>query len=196
MRRIEEEQLKIFYYFMLADGKCSDKEKEMFYDICTAMKIEPEERDKLMEICDLAIDANGEDNSERVIKIIKMILEEKRKVRNVGFLVGMGGGISIKRNLCIETMWNLINLGYADREFSEAEKKVVGYLKDYWKIDDILLGEMIDTAEAMLSLVNMKEWVKTTSKSYDEIEIVIKEAENNMKKLEQNIRIAMFEAIG
>ena len=59
-------------------------------------------------------------------------------------------------------IWNLINLVYADKDYSSKERSLLNYLMRKWKFKKELYYEMIDTAETVMMLNKEKEWVKST----------------------------------
>lgn len=129
--------------------------------------------------------ANNEDNSVAVIKIIGKLLGFER----MDGKQEMGGGLFICPNgdiikgarisfdlgslpdysscslnsnkvLQAQTLWNLINIGYADKKYTYSEQQVVEYLADKWDVDKTLYSAMIDTADTMLMLANKKEFIE------------------------------------
>ena len=181
-------QLKIYYLFMLADGKCSADEKEKFTSICKSMDVNDDEKKEVIGFCENLINVSGSDNSARVIREITNLLAEEGK--------GIFFGGSLNKNKCkqVESMWTLINLGYADAEYSEAEKKVVSFLTDYWEIDAPTLADLNDTAETVLALTRQKDWVKTTNKPYDVVSANIAEIDEAVSRMAKNIEILISEA--
>lgn len=192
MRGIEEEQLKIFYCFMMVDGKCSKEELNKFELICKEMGVQQDDMLRVVRECELAVDNSEKNISTRVKAAIQTLLEDddpslwetnlkysylKRDKRRQNYVV-----------------WNLINLGYADEEYSSEEKSIVEFLVDLWKIDDKLLAEMFDVAETMLELEKQREWIKTTSKPYDLINKVIEEIDRDVEKLKVSIEQTLEEA--
>lgn len=176
----EQVQLKIYYLFMLADGKCSAGEKMKFTSICKSMNIDDNYKKEVIDFCENAIHISSSDNSAKVIReIVKLLAKEENNI-----------------NKCkqVETVWTLINLGYADMEYSEAEKKVVSFLTDYWEIDALTLADLNDTAETVLTLTRQKEWVKTTNKPYDVISANIAEIDKAISRMAKNVEILISEA--
>lgn len=181
-------QLKIYYLFMLADGKCSADEKAKFTSICKSMDADDDDKKEVIGFCENLINVSGSDNSTRVIReITNLLAEEGREI----FFWG-----SLNKNKCkqVETIWTLINLGYADTEYSEAEKKVVSFLTDYWEIDALTLADLNDTAETVLALTRQKSWVKTTNKPYDVVSANIAEIDEAVSRMAKNIEILISEA--
>lgn len=181
-------QLKIYYFLMLADGKCSAGEKTKFTSICKSMDVDDDDKKEVIDFCENAIHVSNSDNSPKVIReITKLLAEEENSIFSFE---------SLNRNKCkqVETVWMLINLGYADIEYSEAEKKVVSFLADYWEIDAFTLADLNDTAETVLALARQKEWVKTTSKPYDVVSANIAKIDEAISRMAKNVEILISEA--
>src|SRR5574344_459529 len=107
----KEVTLAIYYWFMLADGHCTDNEKAMFDLICSKLDMEEEKF------------IRGDDNAPQVIQAIKSVLKHKNENDSeVGGFMGVAiGAVSIlggketnfSKSEKMEIVWNLINLGYA-----------------------------------------------------------------------------------
>ena len=59
MRKVEEEQLKVFYYFMMSDGKCTSEELDKFVQICNEMDVGQDDMSKIARECGLAVGTSG-----------------------------------------------------------------------------------------------------------------------------------------
>ena len=187
MRKIEEEQLKLFYYFMMADGECTSEERDRFAQICGEMKVQPEDMSRIVRECELAVDTSGKNCAARVKAVIQELLKDDDSKQCY---------LTRDRRRQIYGTWNLINLGYADREYSGAERSLIKFLADLWKIDGKLLAEMLDVAETLLELTREREWIKTTSKPYDMIHKFIEETDRDMEKLRASMELTLEEAWG
>lgn len=179
-------QLRIYYLYMLVDGEVTNEELKRFSTICKSMDVDSDEKKEIISSCKEAIPGPGSDNSAEVIQEITRLLAKSRSfIRN-----------PINRDKITQTkvIWTLINLGYADEEYSEPEQKVVSFLADYWEMNSAVLSDMVDTAKTILALTKQKEWIKTTRKPYDTINAVIKEIDERIKRMFQNIEILISEA--
>lgn len=182
----EKLQAKLYYLFMLADGKIAPEELDRFKEICKSANILDEDRKKIENSYQGLTIAKEQDNSSKIIaEISKVLSEDERNSWN---------RMSQSKRIQAQVIWTLINLGYADTDYSESEKKVIAFLVDYWSFDRELLEELLDTAETMLTLIKQKEWVKTTSCAYDTIHARIKHIDEMIEQLFKNIGIAISEA--
>lgn len=193
MREIEEEQLKIYYYFMMADGKCTSEELNKFELICKEMGVQQDDMLRIARECELAVDISGKNGSARVKAVIQALLEDDgspfEKEDN-----SKRCHLTRNKQRQIYVIWNLINLGYADQEYSSEEKSIVEFLVDFWEIDDKLLAEMFDVAETLLELIKQREWIKTTSKPYDLIHKIVEETDRDIEKLKVSMERTLEEA--
>lgn len=89
-------------------------------------------------------------------------------------------------------LWNLINLGYADSSFTMSERKVVDYLRNYWKISDSLYQEMIDVAETCLALEKHKLWIEGLPDSEYKLEKT-KQVKKDIKDVQKTIETTISE---
>ncbi len=192
----QEKMLTILYLFMHADGMCNENEIKNFDLMCRSLRANKAEKNDIISFCS-RFDFNQNDNSEMIIKIIDDILmgrSAKYKVYNSYF------GLFCKDNIKNDNMknlilWNMINLGYADSEYTKAEKKVIDFLIDKWKIDKGIVAYMIDTADTILALVNKKEWLKTLNKPEAEINKLTAIADKEIEKIQSNLELTISEEI-
>lgn len=189
-----ETQLKIYSMFMLADGECSAEEQRKLNTLCKEMNIGDDTKKEMIAYCNGLPIKHG-DNSDLIIQEINKLLVGSSML-SVGssMFSWFMGGLNHSTNAQVETIWTLINLGYADTEFSNPEKKVVDYLVKKWELKKIIMDELLDTADTILMLTKQKEWLKTTTKSYDEIEKSIHEIDQKIQLMFDNIKASISEA--
>lgn len=177
---VKEIQLKIYYLFMLADGKITKNELDEYEKICNAMDVNTDEIMEIVNFCENAIHNTGNNNSEQVVKVISELNGLSR--------------ITYDKKIQTEVIWTLINLGYADTNYSDPEKQIVSFLIDSWELDAAIVADMYDTAETLLFLEKQKEWLKTTDKSFDIISSSIKKIDITIEQMFKNIEILISEA--
>lgn len=180
-------QLKIYAMFMLADGECSAEEQEKLNTIYKEMDIREDIQEEVKECCK-GLSIKQGDNSKLIIQEIDNLLG--------GSLLGLSffGGLNRDINAQVETVWTLINLGYADTDFSEPERKVVDHLVKKWELKDVLVDELMDTADTILMLTKQKEWIRETAVSYSEREKRIQEVDQKIQRMFDNIKVTISEA--
>jgi len=205
-------QLGIYYLYMLVDGEVTNEELKRFSTICKSMDISSYRKEEVINSSKEAIPGPGSDNSAEVIQEITRLLAESRSCIPTFYSIAMGtpheksssNPTPFEKNLSnpinrdkitqTKVIWTLINLGFADEEYSEPEQKVVTFLADYWEMNSAVLSDMVDTAETILALTKQKEWIKTTNKPYDTINEGIKEIDKRIKRMFQNIEVLISEA--
>lgn len=189
----------LYYLYMMSDGEVSPGEKKMFNTICKELCINDDDKKEIIDECtklareytdilgaivDKVINENGEvmwkDNSEGT-SIFKVF----------GNLFTQGYVYKAK------VLWNLVNLGYADKVYSEPEQRIVRYLIDKW-FDDRSVGmeiyqEFLDTADTILALTKQKEWIKQTFSDTNDEKKKEREISNEIKQLLSDVELSIEE---
>jgi tellurite resistance protein len=104
-----------------------------------------------------------------------------------------------------QMIWTLLNLGYADGEYSKYEQEIVDHLIAKWDMDIELAGELKATAVALVALVEQRAWAKKRKKwnhkwipkrwrSYVDSEAVVQEIDRTVDVLHKNVNISILEA--
>lgn len=174
---------KIFVLFLLADGKGKPEELHYLDTISKDMVFEDYETEEILNECQELLTPDT-DNSEKVIQEIKKELDWCWD----DFLLEHEVSVQAK------IIWTLLNLGYADQEYSEPEQKIVKYLIERWKIKSELVEEMLDTAETILLLTKQKAWLETSTKSQKKIKECIDEIDHKIDLMFNNIQVTISEA--
>ena len=194
----QEQQLKIFYLFLVADGRRTDEEIGKMNMIYEKMKIDKEDREKIEKFCDDALYSDeSSDNSAHIIQIIKSILGNNLDHQGIGgipFAFRLGTDLNHDKSAQVSTVWNLINLGYSDKDYSTSENKIVKFLSDFWDVDETVICEFKDSAETLVSLYKQEEWIKSTKKKKETIDKYMQTYENDIKRISDNIEITIKES--
>lgn len=178
----------LFYLFEMADGKITSDEKKKLNSICKKMEISADERKAIKaEITNIIDFESDSDNSDRVIQAIQTFLDEKS-------LVFLFGSLDKNKEKQVITLWNLINLGYSDKDFSEPEKKVVRYLIERWDVSNVIIQELKDSADTLGLLYEQKEWITTTERSEKEIDQYKRRIDKDIKDIADNLVMTSFDA--
>lgn len=144
------EEAILYYLYMMADGEVTYSEEKIFDKICEELRIDAETKKEVVQkSVQLASDSK---------EIFDCIIKERIDAQVEQNLFGVKKDES---NLA-RIIWNLINLGYADSDYSEEEKKIVNYLITRWSVKEEVYQEFIDTAETLLALEQHKEWIVQT----------------------------------
>ncbi len=177
----ELKQMKICFLFMCVDGEISTAETSYIDDIISKEDLSESDIEEFQDFCKEMKPKVPFSKPKKAIDKIDKVLEEYTPDR-------------IDETMKAQTIWTLINLGYADGEYCKAEKKVVKHLVKRWEIDPVLVTEFNDTAETILALTKHKEWLQTTCRPYKGIEKTIYEIDRNIKSMFGNIEISISEA--
>ncbi len=179
----ESIQVKIYTLFLLSDGKETREELNYLNTICKELEIETSEKRKILAECRKTI-VHDKDNSEIIIQKLEDLLSED----------GLWTSIDSDSRMQNKVIWTLINLGYADQEYSKPEQKIVQYLVDRWKINPAILAEFVDTAETILALTKQKLWFKEMGKSDQKIKTNLREINRRIKLMFDNVQVTISES--
>lgn len=184
------QQLKICFLFMHADGESSPSETKYLNDILTKSNLSEESLQEFQAFCGQMMLKMSTGNPKTVISEINELLGEKRS----WWLPFMFNSIDGSKGMQAQTIWTLINLGYADNEYSEPEKQVVNHLIERWEMNPNLVAEFNDTADTILALTLQKQWAQNTSKPYTDINNIIQELDRNIASMFANVETSISEA--
>ena len=191
MRLDTLDKLKIYYLCMMADGEVSANEQEIFTKICKSSNISDTAKVNIISECESKVGVLSDDNSDKIIEIIGEIIYDEFDL----FLIENGADdikCYIDKGNQTTLLWNLINLSYADSDYSESEQKIINFFAKTFQFSETILLDMQDTAETMLALMKKKEWAK--SLSYEKADCEIKQIEKDMSKLHDNMKLLIQEA--
>lgn len=180
-----EGQAKLYYLYMMSDEDVSENEKKIFLSICKELYIDEDDMKRIIEEC--------EDVCEREDITCIDILEENAEK---GY-----DSQTINLNLCkyesdkdkSTILWNLVNLGFADKAFSFDEREVVKFLCEYWEVKDSIYNEMIDVAETILVLEEKKNWLEKTLPESDEKRAKLRQIKKDIKYVQKTIETTISE---
>lgn len=178
-------QAKLYYLYMMSDGDVSDNERKLFTSICRELGVLAEEKNSIIKEC-------NEIQREFGLSCVEILRENAQGDYPYGLM-----HLDLRENTWerdkASIMWNLINLGYADTYYTNNEKEVVNYLRDYWQIKNSLWREMIDVAETIWALEKHKKWVVDTLPDSEEKQARLKQIEKDIKYTQQSIRTTISE---
>ena len=179
-------QFKIYALFLLADGQWRDEEQNFLNTISKEMELdESVQREVMREVTTYCqgVEITKGDHSDGIIREIDKMLTG-----------GFASRFKDDPRLQVEIVWTLINLGYADQEYSEAEKRVVRHLIEKWEIKPEIALEFTDTAETILLLTKHENWSKSVGLPYDETKKRLETVEQQIQLMFDNIQATISEA--
>lgn len=180
-------QAKLYYMYMMVDGEVSPSEEKLFDEICQKLNLNKNDQKEIITQCE-AIKC---DKNMDCVELIKRNSENGYISSFEDIYIGLDKYDSDSEKAAI--LWNLVNLGYADRCFSIKEKEVVDFLREYWEIKDSLYKEMIDVAETILALAKHKSWLSVNITDFNTRQSEIDVVENNIKNAQETIKTTIAE---
>ena len=191
MRFSKEDEAKLYYLYMMADGKVSQEEKKIFQRICMEFEIKADDRhaiikeyEDLMEYEDLVFEA--------IEKLAEGLVEVPGRLGGntasyVSSTINRQWKAYVDAKRGARMIWNLVNIGYADSVYSPAEKKIVNYLVEKLEVKPEVYKEFIDIADTMLALNKQRQWIQM---AYTQENVIVKkenQIDQEMKLLADQI---------
>lgn len=135
-RQVEKNPEAVLYYlYMMADGEISYSEEKIFDVLCKEMNVVEDDQKEIQEECQRLAPEKSYVLYQLYESSLLKQLEDKRTLF-----------WKLTKWEKREIIWNLINIGYADSEYSEDEKKIVDFLLQKWEISRTFYQELIDIA--------------------------------------------------
>ena len=177
----KREEAKLYYLYMLADGNAANSERKIFDSICNELNVESDMKKEIIDECNMIV----AENTSILDAITTEELDEKIKQ---GWLFELRSDSTRAR-----IIWNMVNLGYADSEYSMEEKEIVNYLLDKWSVNEEVYQEFIDTEETIASLYKYKEWIAATFPQGDVRGKKEADVENEVRMLLEDVQLTIKE---
>lgn len=182
-----EGQAKLYYMYMMVDGEVSSPEEKIFHEICQKLNISKSNQENIIAKCK----SINSDRNMDCVQLVKRNLEDDYMLSFEDVYIGLYKSDSDSEKAAV--LWNLINLGYADRCFSTKEREVVDLLREYWEIKDSLYKEMIDVAETILALEKHKSWLNTNITDFYTRQNKLDDVEKNITNVQETIKTTIAE---
>ena len=125
------------------------------------------------------------DSFDELAAIVKFKINEEHKNEDIfedtpsHSISKLLSKVSFSKIEIANIIWTLINLAYADGEFSNDEEEVMDRISKRFKIKSSVIEELKDCAKTLACLEAKSEWIKTTNKSYKEVKAVKDEIEKD-----------------
>lgn len=175
-----ENEAILYYLFMMSDGEVSSSEEWIFGEICRELKIEQSNKDKIIDECKKL--------ETESTKIYDCIIREKIDEKVQQDWLGTKDPSSLAR-----IIWNLVNLGYADKNYSDNEREIVDFLIARWNINKEIYQEMVDTADTILDLIKQKKWICSTIQNNYERNFKSERIDVEIEKMISDIKLSCEE---
>lgn len=156
--------LKIIYFVMAADGIVFDDEDEKFKLI--GKELDPQyeyDRDEIIGECQQLLDERSDSDYQKALQEgIENALTQSKQTEDSFITPKL-------------LLWDLLTVAYSDKQYNEAEIKVLEYLVNKLNIDKAVFVEMENCIQTLLSLEQELQWIKTTDRPYLTIEAMVNE---------------------
>lgn len=179
--RGKDAQIALYYLFMMADGKLSYSEEKRFDFLCKEMGVDINQKKSVIDECTKLLDEF--ENSSYTVVVSEKLYE------NIS-------DYSWNRpdNCTLASiLWNLIALGYSDKNFSNEEERIIKHLIKKWSLDEDLYIEMIDTMNAIVALEDQKDWLVSVFSEDADRDAEEKNIDNAIEVLESDIKLTIQE---
>lgn len=183
----DNDKLKLFYCFIMSDGEKSDSEIKKFKSIAEAMDWDTADAEQLRIKYGKYYDSFLTDDDFCWRSLIL-------SARALALIMDKYSGIIDNKVEAASTIWTLVNLAYADEDFSKSESIILQFCKTFLNVDNVLFSEMTDTAETMLMLEKKKDWFKQSGLSYDEVTAQLNIINSQIESLASDIEFSVSEA--
>ena len=170
-----------------------DQELYKFYQLAIALQflkmgdkgLVQSEKDRFIEFAnklELGVKFDGFDDLAVIVKfeINKVCVNEDifrgTPLQSINRLLEIGNFNKLE---ITNIIWTLINLAYADGNFSDDENVFIDDIAKQYGIKEDIVEELKDCAKTLICLESKSEWIETTNKPYKEVKIVKDEIEKD-----------------
>lgn len=179
--RGKDAQIALYYLFMMVDGKLSYSEEKRFDFLCREMGVDINQKKSIVDECIKLL--NKFNNSSFTVVITEKLYE------NISDYFGNRPDTCTLASI----LWNLITLGYSDKNFSKEEEFIIKFLIKVWSLDEDLYIEMIDTMNAIAALEDQKDWLVSVFSEDADRDAEEKNIDNAIEVLESDIKLTIQE---
>ena len=143
------------------------------------------EKDRFVEFVnrlELGVKLDNFDDIKAIVKfeINKVCVNEDifsgTTLQSINRLLGIGNFNKLE---ITNIIWTLINLAYADGNFSDDENAVIDDIVKQYGIKEDIVEELKDCAKTLICLDSKSKWIETTNKPYKEVKAVKDEIEKD-----------------
>lgn len=177
-------EIALYYLYMIADGELSPEEMTIFKSICQKLG-------KMDEYQNIITYCKGLGQTSSFTKIVDENLDtEIEDYYDDEELLS-----SFSKGHLIEIIWNLISLGFCDKEYGPSEEKIVKYLCKSWEIDDSIYLELIECAKTLGRINEYRDWVYKTFAGTNTLLELEDQIDKNIKSIEESITVCSKEFV-
>ena len=165
--------LQVFYYMIAVDGQILDDELEMFDSI--GRELDPRyemDRESILAACRQQLEKAMDDEDH--YDVIRDGVEEA---------LAQYSGAKQQAIAPKLLLWDLLTLAYSDGDYPDAERRMIKYVARKLNIDKAVVLEMESSMLTIQDLDRELQWIKSTDRPYQTIEIMVNEIENRKKNV-------------
>ena len=177
-------EIALYYLYMIADGELSPEEMTIFKSICQKLG-------KMDEYQNIITYCKGLGQTSSFNKIVDEDIETEIE----DYYDDEELSSSISKGHLIEIVWNLISLGFCDKEYSQSEEKIVKYLCEAWEIDDSIYLELIECAKTLVRINKYRDWAYKTFAGTNKLLELEDQIDKNIKSIEESIVVCSKEFV-
>lgn len=177
-------EIALYYLYMIADGELSPEEMTIFKSICQKL-------DKIDEYQNIITYCKGLGQTSSFNKIVDEDIETEIE----DYYDDEELSSSFSKGHLIEIIWNLISLGFCDKEYSQSEEKIVKYLCESWEIDDSIYLELIECAKTLVRINKYRDWAYKTFAGTNKLLELEDQIDKNIKSIEESIVVCSKEFV-
>lgn len=177
-------EIALYYLYMIADGELSPEEMTIFKSICQKLG----KMDKYQNIITYC---KGLGQTSSFTKIV----DENLDTEIEDYYDDEELSSSFSKGHLIEIIWNLISLGFCDKEYSPSEEKIVKYLCKSWEIDDSIYLELIECAKTLGRINEYRNWAYKTFAGTNTLLELEDQIDKNIKSIEESITVCSKEFV-
>ena len=182
---------KIYYLLMMVDGECTKKEMQKFTAICKSCRISENDQKAAIVYCEGNV---SDDCVQRIVTLNAELKNVTDSLQNDA-LIKFCDFPDDLQPLYLSILWNLIDLGYADGNFSREEQAVVETLAEAWKAPKDTLAELYDIAETVQLLCRKLAFLQQANLPEEDYLEVKKKLDHEITSQYKSIRSLLNESI-
>lgn len=169
--------MQLIYLVMAADSRIEDEELAQFQEIGKELDSRfPEYSNNLLSEChSMMARVDEEDFHDDLHDLAKSIVEKTLNVQ--------GAQIPVKL-----LVWNLLVISFSDGDMAEDELGLLRYIAKHLQVDKSIVPEMEHSIRALNAVEAEISWLKSTRRSYTEVENVLNELSDRKLTIMQSVR--------
>lgn len=169
--------LKVIYYLIAADGQILQEELEKFDEIGASLDPQfQENKDRILQECQAQLEKaiDEEDFYDVLQDGVDAALQSPAQGKNPILSPKM-------------LLWDLLCVAYSDSDFAEIEQRLIKFVVRRLGIDKAVYLEMDQAVQTATELEQEANWLKTTSRPYQEVAEQIQEIKNREAAIFQSV---------